>query len=151
MATTTTTTRLFPEVPPAATALGLAGVIPFAAASLASLLAGGDLGGFARAALLAYGAVILSFLGGLQWGLAVRAGRPDLARLGAGVLPSLVAWAALLVGGAAGLLMLAAAFAGVLAVDLRLTREGTAPSWFPKLRAALTGAVVVCLLLALLR
>lgn len=143
------TTRLFPEMPPAAAILGLAGVIPFAAASLASF-AGGAVGGFAQGALLAYGAVILSFLGGIQWGFAVQCGRPDFPHLGISVVPSLVAWAALLSGGAAGLLLLAAAFAGVLAIDLRLTREGTAPAWYPRLRTMLTAAVIACLLPALL-
>lgn len=64
------------------------------------------------------------------------------------MLPSLVAWAALPLGGPAGLLLLAAAFVLVLPVDLRFAPEGLAPAWFPRLRAVLTGAVVVCLLLA---
>jgi hypothetical protein len=152
------TTRLLPGVPPAAACLGLAGVLPFAAASLASLGggAGGDGGGggafgsFAHGALLAYGAVILSFLGGIQWGLAVQAGRPGFVHLGVSVLPSLAGWAALLVGGDAGLLLLAVAFVAVLAVDLRLARGGAAPAWFGRLRTVLTVAVVACLLLALL-
>lgn len=143
------TTRLLPEVPPAAKALGLAGVIPFAAASLASL-GGGTFASFAQGALLAYGAVILSFLGGIQWGLAVQGRRPGFVPLGISVLPSLAGWAALLTGGDAGLALLAAAFVAVLAVDWRLTRAGAAPAWFGQLRTALTVAVVACLLVALL-
>lgn len=69
-------TKLLPGVPPAAAALGLAGVLPFAATALASLAAApwGDL---ALLALLAYGAVILSFLGGIEWGLASARDRPS--------------------------------------------------------------------------
>lgn len=143
------TDRLLPQVPRAAALLGLAGVIPFAAGALGTVTRGA-LGTLAVQALLAYGAVILSFLGGIQWGLATAHGRADLARLGLSVLPSLVGWAALLLGGAWGLLLLAAAFVGVLAVDLGLTREGTAPPWFPRLRVALTGAVLLCLTIAIL-
>lgn len=140
--------KLLPDVPPAAAVLGLAGVVPFAAAAIASFGAG-PLGAFATQALLAYGAVILSFLGGIQWGLAIDRGRPTYAHLGLGVLPSLVGWAALLLGSYWGLLLLAAAFLLVLLVDMRMTRAGIAPDWFPQLRLVLTQAVVLCLLVAL--
>lgn len=139
---------LLPDVPPAAAALGLAGVLPFAAAALATL-GGGPAGAFAGGALLAYGAVILSFLGGIHWGLAIDRGQAGYRRLGVGVLPSLVGWAALLAGGAWGLALLAAAFLLVLVADVRLTRDGAAPGWFPRLRVVLTNAVVLCLLVAL--
>jgi Protein of unknown function (DUF3429) len=57
--------RLLPDVPSPAALLGLAGLLPFAATALLSLPPGpaGDWAGFA---LLAYGAVILSFLGGIH-------------------------------------------------------------------------------------
>jgi hypothetical protein len=139
-----------PDVPPPAALLGLAGVIPFAASALAVTgpFATGAANAFAEAAVLAYGAVILSFLGGIQWGLAIDRGSASYGHLGVGVLPSLAGWVALLVGGWWGLLLLAAAFLAVLALDLRLTRDGMAPAWFPRLRLVLTHAVVLCLLLA---
>ena len=92
--------------------------------------------------------MILSFLGGIHWGLAIGQGGPSYRRLGVGVAPSLVGWVALLLG-AAGLLLLAAAFVAVLGLDVQLTRDGMAPAWFPRL-AVLTAAVVLCLLLAAL-
>jgi hypothetical protein len=140
--------KLLPEVPPAAAVLGLAGVIPFAAGALASF-GDGAASEFAIRALLGYGAVILSFLGGIHWGLAIDRGQPSYARLGLGVVPSLIGWAALLLGGDRGLLLLAPTFLLVLLLDLRLTREGVAPAWFPRLRVVLTNAVVLCLLIAL--
>jgi Protein of unknown function (DUF3429) len=143
------TAKLLPDVPAPAAVLGLAGVIPFAAGALGSFRPGA-LGALATAALLAYGAVILSFLGGIHWGLAIGQHDPSYRRLGVGVVPSLVGWVALLLGGAAGLLPLAAAFAAVLGLDIQLTREGMAPAWFPRLRSALTAAVVLCLLVAAL-
>jgi hypothetical protein len=142
------TKRLLPDVPPAAAVLGLAGVIPFAAGAIGSVYAGA-LGAFATTALLAYGAVILSFLGGIHWGLAIDRSDPSYTHLGLGVLPSLVGWVALLIGGTWGLLLLAVAFMAVLVLDLQLTKEGVAPGWFPQLRLVLTNAVVLCLLVAM--
>jgi hypothetical protein len=139
--------KLLPGVPAPAAHLGLAGILPFAGAAAASF-GSAPLGAFATQALLAYGAVILSFLGGLQWGLLIREGRVGYRGLGFGVLPSLVGWAALLLGGRGGLVVLAVSFLLVLVVDTRLARAGIAPDWFPRLRGVLTGAVVLCLLVA---
>jgi hypothetical protein len=141
--------KLLPDVPAPAAVLGLAGVIPFAAGALCSFQPD-TLGAFANVALLAYGAVILSFLGGIHWGLAIGQRDPSYRRLGLGVVPSLAGWVAFLLGGAAGLLLLAAAFVAVLALDVQLTRDGMAPTWFPRLRTLLTAAVVLCLLVAAL-
>ena len=59
--------------------------------------------------LLAYGATILSFLGAIHWGLALRDPTdPPVAMLMWSVMPSLAAWAALLWGGSGGLYLLAA-------------------------------------------
>ena len=142
--------RLLPDVPTPAALLGLAGVLPFAVAALLSLQDGAT-GEWARFALLAYGAVILSFLGGIHWGLALAGrGSPAALDLGIGVLPSLAGWAGLLAGGTTGLLVLLAGFLAVLAVDIGLSRDGRAPAWFARLRTVLTGAVSASLLLAML-
>jgi hypothetical protein len=82
--------------PPAARLLGLAGLIPFFGLALLSL--SGD--AWARPLLLLYAACILSFLGAIQWGAVLRA--PDIeegwdwARLSLGVVPSLIAWVAMM-------------------------------------------------------
>jgi hypothetical protein len=142
--------RLLPGVPAPAAILGLAGLIPFAAAAALGLQPG-PTGERAGVALLAYGAVILSFLGGIHWGLALtRPAGPDWRGLGIGVLPSLAGWAGLLAGGTAGLLLILAGFLALLPVDLALARSRTAPPWFARLRTVLTGAVAACLLLAIL-
>jgi hypothetical protein len=49
--------------------LGYAGLIPFVAAAALALLGPTPWRGFASAALAAYGATILSFLGAVHWGL----------------------------------------------------------------------------------
>ncbi len=130
-------------VPPVAAALGYAGAIPFLAGAAAVALAL-----LPPTPLLAYGAVILAFMGGIHWGLGMPGSAPDGRRLGLSVVPALLAWAALLLGGRPGLLLLAAAFLGLLALDLATTRRGVAPSWYPALRVPLTAVVVASLLLA---
>lgn len=148
-------------IPSAALWLGYGGVIPFAGLAAGLWLFGPHGAAQALFALAAYGAVILSFLGGVVWGAAViagQAGRIEPSRrgalLGLSVLPSLAAWAALLLVWEAapftlGVLMLC--FAAQFAADRRLTLAGLFPPWFGRLRARLSLAVVACLGLALLR
>lgn len=141
------------SLPRPALILGAAGILPVAALSLqiaTGLPFPPDKTGPALYALTIYGAVILSFLGGIQWGLAVAsADRSDAwRRYGFSVAPAIVAWAGMWVGGKNGLITLAVAF-GVWAVyEMWSTGLGEAPSWYGKLRAALTVAVVLCLVAA---
>ena len=140
------------KVPTAAAWLGALGALPFVALAIARYGVAGHASAFYHDALAAYGAVILSFLGGAQWGLAIggaaRASGDKLAgRLVVSVIPSLVGWAALLVEERAGLLLLAVAFAAMLWVDLRAARQGRAPAWYPRLRVPLTVVVIASLLL----
>lgn len=135
-------------IPGPAWAYGAAGVLPFVAGAAGAVVPG--LGAWiGPAELLTYGAVILSFLGGIQWGLAVAQGEPSYSRLGMGVLPSLLAWAALLTDGDPGLVLLALSFAVALALDLHLARTGMAPDWYPQLRIPLTIAVIACLVVGI--
>lgn len=134
-------------VPDPAALLGLAGLFPFVVGALATL-DGGALGRWAPAALLGYAAVILSFMGGVHWGLAMTAERPSWLRYGASVVPALLGWLALLIGGRLAFLLLVVSFTSLLAYDLGAVRAGEAPGWYPKLRWPLTLVVVLCLLLA---
>ena len=95
-------------------ALGLGGLLPFLATSIG--LWWQDDERFLQVGLL-YGAVILSFLGGIQWGFALhaKAGEGGGGRLVWSVVPSLVAWGAVLAPPIAGPPVLAA---GVLAAWL---------------------------------
>ncbi|UCH75142.1 MAG: DUF3429 domain-containing protein [Rhodospirillales bacterium] len=140
-----------PAVPPTAKWLGGLGALPFVGLAAAGLAAEPALGEFARLALAAYGAVILSFLGGVHWGLAMAGLGPDSGvcrtarRLAYSVIPSLVGWGALFVARPLGLLILAAAFTGMLLFDGRASRIGEAPLWYRRLRLPLTGVVVAAL------
>jgi hypothetical protein len=108
-----------------------------------------------RFVLRAYGAVILSFLGGIQWGLAIRNSdgnartRQGLTpMLALSVVPSLIGWAGLLVEETVGFGLLMFGFALVLFSDVRAVNRGMAPRWHLRLRYPLTGLVVSCLIIA---
>ncbi|MCS6876966.1 MAG: DUF3429 domain-containing protein [Geminicoccaceae bacterium] len=135
-------------VPEPAALLGAAGLLPFLAGVLGSFHPD-EVGAWARSALLSYGAVILSFLGGVHWGLAMAASRPSFLRYGASTVPALLAWLALLLGGRPGFVVLAASFASLLAFDIAAARNGETPAWYPALRWPLTVAVCLALVLAL--
>jgi hypothetical protein len=99
--------------------------------------------------------VILSFMGGVQWGLAVAqdAGANDATRwrrYGVSVLPAFVAWSGVWFTGRTGLLLLAIGFAALLAYDLLTVSRGEAPRWYGELRIVLTIVVVAALLLTAL-
>ncbi len=143
------------KVPVSAAWLGGLGAVPFAALALAFALLDGWPRTSISHALVAYGATILSFLGGVHWGLAIApSGASDQGnlrtRLMVSVVPSLVGWSALLVDTRPGLFILAAAIALMLWVDLRATRSRLAPAWYPKLRIPLSCAVVATLLIGAL-
>ena len=139
--------------------LGYGGLLPFAA--LAGIgwwapgtpLWGTPLWGTALwgTALLAYGAVILSFVGALHWGFAmVLGGLSDTERTHRfvwSVVPSLLAWPAVLLPMAGGAALLIVGFAAHLVQDLRLASRAALPAWYLPLRWRLTVTACVCLAL----
>lgn len=142
-------------IPLAALWLGVAGLIPFVAAAVQIAThwpLGPRMTGPALFHLGAYGACILSFMGGVHWGLAVSAAPGDIAtdlrRYGVSVLPALLAWFGLYVGAQKGLLLLAAGFATLLVYDLATVARREAPRWYARLRGGLTSVVVIALLAA---
>lgn len=142
------------SLPPLAILLGAAGLIPFVLGSLAALALESDGATRALLALSAYGAVILSFLGGVHWGFALQAGaeqtlRAQRARFGLGVVPALIGWAGLLVTfiglPKTGLLVLVAGFALTTIAEARGAEAGLVPRGYMALRWVLSLVVVVCL------
>jgi len=136
------------RIPPGAMALGLAGVIPFAVCAGALwLLDDRALQIEAARALAAYGAVILSFIGGVRWGAAL--GLPPAqatAELVLAVIPSLLGWCALLLPGPTQPLLalwLGIAVFGIM--DVREGARGTWPRWYSRQRLILTVLVLLCL------
>ena len=142
------------QVPPAARWLGAIGAIPFVIFALAGPFLDASFQERTHFALAAYSAVILSFLGGIHWGLgiagagSVRSDGTTFARLGVTVVPSLVGWSALLLSGQTVQLVLAAAFLVLLLFDLHVGRKAQTPTWYPKLRWPRTVVVTASLTLA---
>lgn len=117
------------ELPALAQALGYAGLLPFVAGALLVWLVHPEAQPYATLALSAYGAVILSFLGGIAWGLAFRHADPPPRLLAWGVLPSLVAWPAVMMPPNAGLVILGAMLVACYAVDRRLYVDEGVARW----------------------
>lgn len=144
------------ERPPlAASSLGYLGLIPFIALAALVFIAPEPMRASASFGLLAYGATILSFLGGIHWGLAIAS--PSLTprlralHLGLGVVPQLLGWAALLAPPALGHVLTAAGLLAILGADSIAARSGLAPAWFTQLRWPLSCAGATALIVAALR
>ncbi len=133
--------------------LGATGAIPFVTTAIVAAFGPENWSAWAAHALAYYGAVILSFLGGIHWGLAISdngAAKISAARLCWSVVPSLIAWGALLMPLFYGLMVLTAAFGLALFIDTRAGTRAVVPSWFPDLRTALSIAVIASLPLGLI-
>lgn len=129
-------------VPRSVLVYGLLGLIPFLAPPLAGAFIPGA-GPVAAPVLSLYGGLILSFLGGARWGMAVTKAEPRAAVITLAMLPSLVALALLLIPPdlrRVQLLGLAAALGLHWLWDLR--GEGL-PAWYARLRTPLTAGAVI--------
>ena len=129
--------------------LGYAGVMPFIMAVILMASAGPGLKKMALDAFLIYGAVILSFLGGIRWGAATTADSDINHALIVSVIPSLWAVVCLLLPSSeasAGALMTGFMLMGV--ADWAYPGLGVA-SWLRPLRIRLTLLVVAFHLIAI--
>jgi len=104
----------------------------------------------AIAALVTFAAVIISYLGGIEAGIALReeAGtqRTRTLALGLSAVPALAAWGVLWLPSTQYQLAAAIAlFVAVWTSDMWLARQGLLPSWFVDMRTAVTAAVCVIL------
>ena len=98
--------------------------------------------------LTGYGAVILSFLGGIRWGMAIINGKSGTT-LVLSVLPSLLGWIALIMEPRAGLIALIIGITLHYVWDRASVGDGGYPAWFARIRTAITVAVVFALALAI--
>jgi hypothetical protein len=152
------------RLPTVAIGLGLAGLLPFIALGIAAV-ATRDEAAAQRylLVLVAYGAVVLAFLGGVHWGFVLHPAalpegmsddeRRDATRLGLGVLPSLIGFAALLMPMLAipdvGLAVLIIGYLATLATETRLRRRNLVPGGYMTLRWGLTVVVLIVLVTVL--
>lgn len=124
--------------------LGVAGLMPFISAPTYMIFQGlyCSNAAFAQAA---YGAVILSFLGGVRWGFTLpeeNPVQPDWVNLGYSVLPSLIAWSGLLLPNPVSLFTVMGGLTLVGYMDMAMYGY---PAWFKGLRFLLSFVAVLAL------
>ena len=127
--------------------LGYAGLIPFVAGATLMYLVTEDVLPLVSIALTAYAAVIASFLGGIHWGLALRENSAQrTVHLIWGVIPSLLAWVAVVMPAYAGLPLLGLILLACYLVDRSTWPAAGLRAWMT-LRFRLTLiSVLSCLL-----
>lgn len=140
--------------PPVALALGYAGVIPFVALAL-SIVIGFDLDAVgvvnATDKLVGYGAVIISFIGAVHWGVAMQSESGNQNQLFVySVVPALVAWVWLFFSAKIALFGMGLTIVAMLFAD-RSMLVGIVPRGYLKMRLHLSVVVAVSLLLAAVR
>lgn len=130
--------------PPLPRWLGLAGLLPQLA--VAAIVFSGDTALHFSALSLgyAYAALILSFFGGLWWGLGAATARPPEWLWVAAIVPSLLAlgtavpWATGEPWPGPSMIVLGIALIAALGVDRALVSRGLAPPWWMALRVPLS-------------
>lgn len=132
-------------------AFGLGGLIPFVALTALGIFVPGTLHLFWLTTLTHYGAVILAFVGALQWGYAVTGqatGKQAWIRYGWSVLPALIGCLSLQFSVWSGLRLQAGTLILSIVVDRAFAAKSAAPTWLMPVRYLLTAVAVTCLLVA---
>ncbi|TRM59230.1 hypothetical protein BD626DRAFT_462673 [Schizophyllum amplum] len=162
-----TTARVAGTVPKPVMVFGLAGGLPYVGASIATgylarqagLAAAGASAGMdpglaitilhqALEIQATYGAVMLSFLGALHWGMefAEYGGKKGYARLALGAAPVLYAWPTLALDPVMALLVQWFGFTGMWWADWKATGNGWTPRWYSQYRFYLSFLVGTCII-----
>jgi len=139
------------ETPSPALVLGFAGLVPFVMLALVANMESGTPRIETINIFFSYGACVLSFLGGLHWGLALAdqlAPHERWVRMSYSAVPPLLGWLSLLAPWMQGLAILAVAFLLQYRMDRRLAQQADHlyPEWFLPLRLMLTVVVLLCML-----
>lgn len=140
-----------PRLPPLAILLGALGVLPFIIFGIGALGASTQRDQVSVLLLTAYGACILSFLGGVHWGFALEGtgtGAAARSRLGLGVLPALIGWVAVALAlrmPVLGLAALIGGFVGTAVIESRAHHKDLMPRGYMVLRWILSVVVVALL------
>jgi len=160
------------DVPREAYYVGMAGVLPYLATSMSTVYCAWEInhaaatgsgllmsGKTAELALhvieplqIGYGAVIISFLGAIHWGLewAGYGGTKGYSRYAIGIAAPAVAWPTILMPVEYALIAQFLAFNFLFYTDSRATKRGWAPPWYAVYRFVLTfivgGSIVASLI-----
>ncbi|SPJ86700.1 probable MNN4 - regulates the mannosylphosphorylation [Fusarium torulosum] len=171
-------TFTFTDVPRESRILGLAGTLPYLGTSLSTVFLAWDLNknipsgnAFYDAIMidhetakhllsviepiqLGYGAVIISFLGAIHWGLEYAEKQPlrerTRFRYGMGLASSVIAWPTLMFPVEYALTTQFMAFVGLYFADSRAATKGWAPRWYGSYRFLLTAMVGFSIFISLI-
>jgi Protein of unknown function (DUF3429) len=136
------------SIPLSARVLGLAGLVPFFVSAASQWFAMPCITpAFGLEAGMFYGAVILSFLGGIRWGTTMISPTVELEskQLAGSVVAPLAGWVSLLLSPVIGLCLLIAGFLVQAFWDILSVEKSQLPHWFGKLRMILTAGAVLAL------
>lgn len=138
-----------PSMPITVGLLGYGGLIPFLGLAVLANI-DPDHGILYRGALLLYGAVILSFVGAIHWGVAmIDRDLSDQDRRACylwSVVPALMAWASYILSPIAAALVLVLGFILQYWRDMTLARKLVWPAWYMPMRIRLTAVASLSLL-----
>ena len=137
-------------IPTSALVFGSSGVLPFVLLTLLNFSNINFLIPNPMFAILAYGATILSFIGGIQWGIIIHKTKIDRnlwIELGTSIFPPLLGWSSLLASGLTGYIILICGFLFALFVDHKMANLNLIPTWYFRLRFFLTLMVVAVLII----
>ena len=131
------------EPPRQARQLGLAGLIPFVLGAVLIWLVYPEAQPHVTLALSGYAAATVAFLGGIHWGLAMRAGAGEPTHFTWSVVPPIVAALGVLMPAYAGLVLLGVMLLVCYAVDRRLYVVQGQSAWLT-LRFRLSAVASLC-------
>lgn len=139
------------ESPPVALwAIALLALSPFPVAALLFSYGPAHIHSAALTSLLAWSTAVLSFLGGVRWGMETREPRPRWMRQAFAALCAVAAWVILLARGAAPDTWIIGGFMTAFLVQWLFDHQTPdTPSRYPMLSTAVSGAACVSLALAL--
>jgi len=109
--------------------------------------------GYVISLQMTYGAVMLSFLGGVHWGLAMAdsktpgkvSTKQQWIRYTSSIIPPLIAWSSIVVTPLAGMISLLAGFSAMYVADAYAHDANHFPTWYLKLRTYLTIGIILSL------
>ena len=129
------------------TRLGYAGLVPFVMLAVLMWLVDAALLPFLAVALAGYAATIVSFLGGVHWGIGfMHGGSAPRFHFVWGVAPALFAWLALMLSAQAALPLLALVVVACYVVDSKTYPAAGLASWLPMRLRLTVVAALSCLL-----
>ena len=127
--------------------LGYAGLVPFVVLAVLLWIVTPEAHPYVALALSAYAATITSFLGGIHWGIGLRHNAPHRKlHMSWGVVPSLVAWIAVMMPAYAGLPLFGLLVIACYLVDRKTWPEAGLREWMTMRFRLTVVSTLACLL-----